>query len=91
MAIAGGVLTIMAIIVVPETNPHILLQRRAKKLRKESGNENWHAKKGVEESPSKLLLHSLYRPMKVSSFIRSISFLASYFQSHCIVTRMVSP
>lgn len=34
-------------------------------MRKETGDDRWHAKKPVEESPSKLVLISLYRPMKV--------------------------
>jgi len=51
---------------MPETNPHILLQRRAKKMRKETGDQQWHSKKAVKETPTQLLLLSLYRPMKVS-------------------------
>src|SRR5271169_3573725 len=74
LTIAAGVLTTLAIIIIPETNPHILLQRRAQKMRKETGDDRWHAKKGVEESPSKLLLISLYRPMKVLSPEFRISF-----------------
>jgi MFS transporter, DHA1 family, multidrug resistance protein len=50
---------------MPETNPHIILQRRAKKMRKETGDERWHSKKAVKETPTQLLLLSLYRPMKV--------------------------
>jgi hypothetical protein len=65
LAIFGGVLTIAAIIFVPETNPHIILQRRAKKKRKETGDDHWHAMVKIKETPSRLLLNSLVRPMKV--------------------------
>jgi hypothetical protein len=57
--------TVLALLFIPETNPHILLQRRAKKMRKESGDDRWHARSGVKETPMQLLLLSLYRPMKV--------------------------
>jgi hypothetical protein len=65
LAIFGGVLTIAAIIFIPETNPHILLQRRAKNKRKETGDDRWHALAKIKETPRQLLLNSLVRPMKV--------------------------
>jgi|SRR5579859_835617 len=74
----------MAILFIPETNPHILLQRRAKKLNKNLGEEQWHASKAVKESPGRLLLLSLYRPMKVRA--RDIDLTeAPDIQPHCFV------
>jgi multidrug resistance protein len=65
LTIFGGVVTILGLFLIPETNPHILLQRRAKKIQKETGDDQWHALKKIKESPRRLLLLSLYRPMKV--------------------------
>jgi len=64
---------VVAFLCMPETNPHIILQRRAKKMRKETGDERWHSKKAVKETPTQLLLLSLYRPMKVSQIVVSRS------------------
>jgi hypothetical protein len=72
LAIWGGALTVVAVILMPETNPHIILQRRAKALRKKTGENKWHARAGVEVAPTKLLLQSLYRPMKVFSYVYRI-------------------
>jgi MFS transporter, DHA1 family, multidrug resistance protein len=66
---------ILALIIMPETNPYVLLQRRAKKIRKETGENQWHTKTNIKESPTRLLLLSLYRPMKVLPF----SFCISHF------------
>ena len=68
MTIFGGVLTILAVLLIPETNPHVLLQRRAEKMRKETGDDRWHANKAVKETPTQLLLLSLVRPMKLLIF-----------------------
>lgn len=74
-------MTILAVVLVPETNHRTLLQRRAKKLRKETGDERWHAQSPIQESPMQLILNSLYRPLKVAT---------STYLSHCLASRLES-
>lgn len=88
-------MTIAAIIFIPETNPHILLQRRAKKMRKETGDDRWHALAKIKETPRQLLLNSLVRPMKVcvklSYLTYSFSVSALLFcRLHCKPSSFVS-
>jgi len=73
---------VLAWFMIPETNPHILLQRRAAKLRKETGDDKWYAQKGVKETPTQLLLRSLVRPMKLLVFSPIVLSLALYLPSH---------
>jgi hypothetical protein len=89
LAIFGGFLTVFAMILMPETNPHILLQRRAKTKRKETGDDRWHAK-AASEPPARLIMLSLYRPMKVYCLLWTQLTLASHFQPNCVVSRNVS-
>lgn len=63
---------------IPETNPHILLQRRAMKIRKDTGDEKYYAQKGIKETPTQLLLRSLVRPMKLLIFSPIVLSLAMY-------------
>ena len=58
-------MSVLAVFVIPETNPQILLQRRAKKLVKETGDDRWHAPVIINESARKHVINSLIRPMKV--------------------------
>lgn len=53
---------------MPETNPHLLLQVKTRRKIKETGDTRYHAKYGVKETPTRLLINSLYRPMKLLIF-----------------------
>lgn len=68
----------LAWFMIPETNPNILLQRRAKKIRKETGDDKWYAKRGIKETPTQLLLRSLVRPMKLLIFSPIVLSLAMF-------------
>jgi hypothetical protein len=48
-----------------ETYPIALLERKAARLRKESGNPNYRSKLASDLSPSKLVQHTIVRPMKL--------------------------
>jgi hypothetical protein len=56
---------IVAFIVMRETYPIALLERKAARLRKETGNPNYRSKLASALSPSKLIQHTIVRPMKL--------------------------
>lgn len=64
---------------LPETYPPVLLERKAKKLRKESGNQDLRAPSELSgRTPSQLLLANVIRPTKM--LVRSpIVFLLSLY------------
>ena len=55
----------MGLGVLRETYPPLLLERRTKRLRKETGNENLRSKLASDLTPSKLFKLSIVRPMKL--------------------------
>ncbi|KAH8595870.1 major facilitator superfamily domain-containing protein [Bisporella sp. PMI_857] len=65
ISIAIGVVTIFAFLVLRETNPVVLLERKAAKLRKETGNPNYRSKLALDLTPKELLKHSIIRPLRL--------------------------
>ena len=90
LTIFGATLSVLAFFFIPETNPNVLLQRRATKKRKETGDKRWRAKKSLTETPRQLLLNSLIRPMKVPLQLLYLT-AAPHFQSNCIILGNVRP
>src|ERR1700679_2815063 len=48
-----------------ETYPIVLLERKAARLRKETGNPAYRSKLASSLSPKKLIQHTIFRPMKM--------------------------
>ncbi|OLL23851.1 putative transporter [Neolecta irregularis DAH-3] len=65
LAIAGGITAIGGLLFLQETNAMVLLERKAEKLRKSTGNMELHASMNREVSPGTLLLHGIARPFKL--------------------------
>ena len=65
VAIAAGFVTVGQIIVMKETYGPVLLARRVKKLRKETGNTNLRSKLDRDISTKDLFLISIIRPMQM--------------------------
>lgn len=63
--IVGAGLSIVFVLVVPETRHTVLLERRARKLRKETGDSRYHALGALDHrrSISQILRETLYRPV----------------------------
>ena len=61
----AGTITVGGFVVLRETYPPVLLERKAKKLRKETGNQDLRSKLGSHLSPSELFKLSIVRPMKL--------------------------
>jgi len=66
-AISGGSLTICSFAVFRETNARIILERRARKIQKETGEMRWHSKLSLSDKPSfgETFLSSSTLPIKM--------------------------
>ncbi|KAL9074973.1 MAG: hypothetical protein Q9161_001903 [Pseudevernia consocians] len=78
IAMAAGAITISAFFSLRESYPPILLERKAKKLRKETGNENLKSKLTSPLSPAALFKISIVRPMKMLLFSPIVLALSTY-------------
>ncbi|MCJ1309978.1 hypothetical protein MMC25_003639 [Agyrium rufum] len=65
ITIAGGVGTALCLLVLRETFPVILLERKAARLRKETGNEQLRSKLSSGLTPKELFKRSIVRPLKM--------------------------
>ncbi|KAL4733434.1 major facilitator superfamily domain-containing protein [Aspergillus similis] len=75
--IMSGVLGIIAIIFLRETNAKVLLQRKAKQLSIEAGKAEMTAS-NPNETPWKLLCRSIFRPVKMLLFSPIVLFISLY-------------
>lgn len=71
-------ITISAFFSLRESYPPILLERKAKKLRKETGNENLRSKLASPLSPAALFKISIVRPMKLLFLSPIVLALSTY-------------
>lgn len=65
LRLKAGVITIAALIVLRETYPPTLLERKASRLRKETGNDKLMSKLDSGLSPKDLFIRSIVRPTKM--------------------------
>ncbi|KAL8791737.1 MAG: hypothetical protein Q9195_005675 [Heterodermia aff. obscurata] len=65
IAIVAGTITIMGLFVLRETYPPVLLERKAKKLRKETGNQDLRSKLASDLTPTELFKLAIIRPAKL--------------------------
>lgn len=60
-----GVVTVFTFAVLKETYPVVLLERKAARLRKETGNPEYRSKLASDLIPKELFKHSIIRPLKM--------------------------
>lgn len=77
MAIASGVMTVVAILFVHESYPYVLLERKTKRLRKQTGNVSLRSALDAGKTPRKLFAFSILRPLKM--LLSPIVFLLSLY------------
>lgn len=65
LAIAGGVFGILLLVVGRETYAPIILEKRAAKLRKETGNSAIRSKLANDLPPKEIFIRAISRPMKM--------------------------
>ena len=71
-------ITLLAFVSLRESYPPLLLERKAKRLRKETGNENLQSKLASPLSPPALFKISIVRPMKLLVFSPIVLALSTY-------------
>jgi predicted MFS family arabinose efflux permease len=78
LAIGSTIVTVTTFIFLQETNPVIILERKASRLRKETGNDNLRSALESNVTGKELILLSLKRPFKlllISPIVLSLSVL----------------
>ncbi|KAK5459864.1 hypothetical protein LTS15_003993 [Exophiala xenobiotica] len=68
LAIITGILLVLTVICQRETYPPVLLERKAKRLRKETGNAKLRSALQSPKTPRELFLLSIVRPLKMLCF-----------------------
>jgi multidrug resistance protein len=78
LAIISGFITIVMFFVMKESYAPVLLQRKAERLRKETGNHLLRSKLDVGLSPSDFFKRSAIRPVKMFVYSPIVSIMALY-------------
>ena len=74
----AGAITLAAFVLLRETYPPTLLERKTKRLRKETGNQNLKSKLASELSPKALFKIAIVRPAKMLIFSPIVLVLSSF-------------
>ncbi|KAF2766156.1 general substrate transporter [Teratosphaeria nubilosa] len=80
IAIAAGILTIVGFLFLKETHHGVVLERKAKRLRKETGNPAWHIRSEgkVAENANEGIVQSFTRPIRILLFSSVCSMMCIY-------------
>ncbi|KAJ5209477.1 hypothetical protein N7449_003856 [Penicillium cf. viridicatum] len=78
LAIVGGAASVVFFFVVPETYAPILLERKAARLRKSTGNTAYISRLDSGVPPKQLFLRSLIRPSKMLVLSPVVALMSSY-------------
>ncbi|QYT00170.1 MFS transporter/cycloheximide resistance protein [Trichoderma simmonsii] len=65
ISIIAGLVTVVALAILRETYPPVLLERKASRLRKETGNTNYRSRLASDLGLQELVLRSIMRPSKM--------------------------
>ncbi|KAH6651542.1 fluconazole resistance protein [Truncatella angustata] len=80
LAIASGVTAIVTILALPESYSYTILERRTRRLRKETGNPNLRSALMARGTTKELFLLSIFRPVKLM-FLSPIVLLLSVYMA----------
>jgi len=78
IAIAGGVAAFFSFIFMRETYPPVLLERKVKRLRIETGNANLRSALALNKTPKELFKQSIIRPTKMLFLSPIVAALSVY-------------
>ncbi|KAJ5960899.1 uncharacterized protein N7479_008049 [Penicillium vulpinum] len=78
LAIAGGVASIVFFFAVPETYAPIILERKAARLRKSTGNTAYKSRLQSDIPPKQLFIRSLIRPSKMLVLSPIVALMSTY-------------
>jgi multidrug resistance protein len=80
LTIVSGAVAILCVLLIRESFPYTILDRKTKRLRKETGNSKLRSALDSGRDPKTLLLVSLVRPIKMM-FLSPIVFLMSLYMA----------
>lgn len=75
----AGIVSALMLVFLKETYPVVLLERKAARLRKSTGNSNLRSTMTVSASPAELFKRAVFRPLKM--LISPIVFLLSTYMA----------
>ncbi|KAK0105301.1 hypothetical protein ONS95_004316 [Cadophora gregata] len=78
ISIVIGAVTILAFIVLRETYPPVLLERKATKLRKATGNPIYKSKLAAKLTKSEHFKTSIFRPLKLLTCFPIVTIMCTY-------------
>ncbi|KAH8669064.1 major facilitator superfamily domain-containing protein, partial [Xylariales sp. PMI_506] len=78
IAIAAGLATLLSFFVLRETYPPELLERKAARLRKETGNDRYQSKLKKQGTPKQLFFEAIVRPTRMFCFSPIVMSLCTY-------------
>ncbi|KAJ4370540.1 hypothetical protein N0V83_005061 [Neocucurbitaria cava] len=78
MAIFGGAFGVVLFFVGRETFPITLLEKKAARLRKETGNQNLRSKLAKDIPPREIFIRAIVRPMKMLFLSPIVSLMSLY-------------
>ncbi|KAK1961646.1 major facilitator superfamily transporter [Colletotrichum sublineola] len=78
IAIVIGVVCIIAFFVLKETYPRVLLERKAARIRKETGNPSYRSSLAPDYTPGELFRRSIVRPMRLLLCCPFVTVLCAY-------------
>ncbi|KAK1975028.1 major facilitator superfamily transporter [Colletotrichum cereale] len=78
IAIVIGVVCIIAFLVLRETYPPVLLEKKAARIRKETGNPSYRSSLAPDYTPGELFRRSIVRPMRLLLCCPFVTVLCAY-------------
>ncbi|KAF4120758.1 Sugar (and other) transporter [Geosmithia morbida] len=78
VSIVTGVTVLASLFVLRETYPPIILERKAERLRKETGNQEYHSRLQPSGTPRHVVISALTRPAQLFIFSRIVSLMCIY-------------
>ena len=78
LSIFGGVFGIILFFVGRETYHPVLLEKKAARLRKETGNQDFRSKLAKDIPPKEIFIQAIFRPMKMLFLSPIVSLMALY-------------
>ncbi|KAI1848736.1 hypothetical protein JX266_005595 [Neoarthrinium moseri] len=78
ISIVIGVVTIFGFVVLRETYPVVVLERKAATLRKKTGNSKYRSKLASDLTPRELFKHSIVRPLKMLVCCPIVTIMCTY-------------
>ncbi|PKI83573.1 hypothetical protein MVES_002297 [Malassezia vespertilionis] len=76
----GAAITVLGLFTLKETYTPVLLERKAQKLRKETGNDGYHTIFTLKETLGQRVLHGLLRPV-IFYFTQPVIFVVCTYQA----------